>query len=94
MAATRATRIRHIIAEKWLLLFTDSGEYTVGTYPTRGGDSAGLGKGLPVDVEEGHMYPVEIMFSDFMCVCLTNWSTKRQNSVICWKPLKSIFLRF
>ena len=31
MAATRATRIRHIIAEKWLLLFTDSGEYTVGT---------------------------------------------------------------
>lgn len=31
MAATRATRILHVIAEKWLLLFTDSGEYTVGS---------------------------------------------------------------
>ena len=41
-----------------------SGAYTTGAYPTRGGDSAGLGKGLPVDVEKGHLYPVEIMFSE------------------------------
>lgn len=29
MAATRAMRIRHIVAEKWLLVFTDTGEYMV-----------------------------------------------------------------
>ncbi len=31
MAATRAMRIRHIIAEKWLLVFTDTGEYMIDT---------------------------------------------------------------
>lgn len=31
MAVTRATRILHVVAEKWLLLFTDSGEYMVGS---------------------------------------------------------------
>ena len=31
MAATQATRIRHIIAEKWLLVFTDTGEFMIDT---------------------------------------------------------------
>lgn len=29
MAATRATRVRHLLAEKWLLAFTDTGEFVV-----------------------------------------------------------------
>lgn len=41
-----------------------SKDYTVGTYPTKISDSAGLGQGLPVDVKKGNLYPIEIMFSE------------------------------
>lgn len=41
-----------------------SKDYVVGTYDTRIPDSTGLGKGLPIDVQKGKLYPVEIMFSE------------------------------